>query len=155
MMLLTSYLANSFYPPPQVYALYTDVKTALSEWSTTLWSDLDLTVLSKASEVFSTRLKKLFKVRYVLSFCFSFSLKCTNTYHLSCILYSDRDKSYLIYLLCDFPRKISQDLSRSLCIVYIHVYAYIYIYIYIYYVDLKDIAINEPGYEGLRSVEAD
>ncbi|KAI9351727.1 dynein heavy chain, N-terminal region 1-domain-containing protein [Zopfochytrium polystomum] len=43
----------------KIYNLYTEVKEAISGWSTTLWSNLDINVLNKGVEVFSSRLKKM------------------------------------------------------------------------------------------------
>ncbi|RKO94122.1 dynein heavy chain and region D6 of dynein motor-domain-containing protein [Blyttiomyces helicus] len=43
----------------KIYELYTEVKEAINSWSTTLWSNLDINVLNKGVETFSTRLKKL------------------------------------------------------------------------------------------------
>ncbi|KAJ3328734.1 Dynein heavy chain 10, axonemal, partial [Blyttiomyces sp. JEL0837] len=43
----------------KIYELYTEVKNAINGWSTTLWSNLDINVLNKGVELFSTRLKKM------------------------------------------------------------------------------------------------
>ncbi|KAJ3134855.1 Dynein heavy chain 10, axonemal [Physocladia obscura] len=43
----------------KIYELYSEVKTAITGWSTTLWSNLDINVLTKGVETFSARLKKL------------------------------------------------------------------------------------------------
>ncbi|KAI9102678.1 dynein heavy chain and region D6 of dynein motor-domain-containing protein [Phlyctochytrium arcticum] len=43
----------------KIYELYTEVKDAIASWSTTLWANLDINVLNKGIEVYSTRLKKL------------------------------------------------------------------------------------------------
>lgn len=43
----------------KIYTLYTDVRDAISGWSLTLWSNLDINVLNKGVEVFSSRLKKM------------------------------------------------------------------------------------------------
>ncbi|TPX78384.1 hypothetical protein CcCBS67573_g00352 [Chytriomyces confervae] len=43
----------------KIYELYTEVRGAINGWSTTLWSNLDINVLTKGVEIFSTRLKKL------------------------------------------------------------------------------------------------
>ncbi|KAJ3039942.1 Dynein heavy chain 10, axonemal [Rhizophlyctis rosea] len=43
----------------KIYELYTEVRDAINSWSTTLWSNLDINVLTKGIETFSARLKKL------------------------------------------------------------------------------------------------
>jgi dynein heavy chain len=43
----------------KIYQLYTEVKDAINGWSTTLWSNLDINVLTKGVDVFATRLKKM------------------------------------------------------------------------------------------------
>ncbi|TPX37396.1 hypothetical protein SeMB42_g06902, partial [Synchytrium endobioticum] len=43
----------------KVYDLYMEVRDAMKQWSTGLWSALDVTVLNKGIEVFSTRLRKM------------------------------------------------------------------------------------------------
>ncbi|TPX54389.1 hypothetical protein PhCBS80983_g05954 [Powellomyces hirtus] len=43
----------------KIYELYVEVKEAISSWSTTLWANLDIGILNKGMETFSTRLKKL------------------------------------------------------------------------------------------------
>jgi dynein heavy chain, axonemal len=42
-----------------IYALYSDVKEAVATWSKTLWANLDISVLNKGIEAYTTRLKKL------------------------------------------------------------------------------------------------
>lgn len=42
-----------------IYVLYSDVKEAVSSWSKTLWANLDISVLNKGIEAYTTRLKKL------------------------------------------------------------------------------------------------
>lgn len=42
-----------------IYNLYSDVKAAMHGWSSTMWANLDVSVLTKGMEVFSVRLKKL------------------------------------------------------------------------------------------------
>jgi dynein heavy chain len=42
-----------------IYSLYSGVKEAILSWSTTLWQNLDISVLQKGMEVFSMRLKQL------------------------------------------------------------------------------------------------
>ncbi|KAI8916282.1 dynein heavy chain and region D6 of dynein motor-domain-containing protein [Gorgonomyces haynaldii] len=41
-----------------IYSLYTDVKEVMNSWSKTLWANLDITVLNKGIEAYTTRLKK-------------------------------------------------------------------------------------------------
>ncbi|KAI8814786.1 dynein heavy chain and region D6 of dynein motor-domain-containing protein [Cladochytrium replicatum] len=43
----------------KIYELYVEVKEAITGWSTTLWANLDINVLNKGVETFSTRLKKM------------------------------------------------------------------------------------------------
>ncbi|KAI8825885.1 dynein heavy chain and region D6 of dynein motor-domain-containing protein [Fimicolochytrium jonesii] len=43
----------------KIYTLYTEVKEAISSWSTTLWANLDVSILTKGMETFALRLKKL------------------------------------------------------------------------------------------------
>ncbi|TPX31992.1 hypothetical protein SmJEL517_g04802 [Synchytrium microbalum] len=43
----------------KVYDLYVEVRDAMKQWSTGLWSALDVTVLNKGIDVFSTRLRKM------------------------------------------------------------------------------------------------
>ncbi|KAJ3349859.1 Dynein heavy chain 10, axonemal [Entophlyctis luteolus] len=43
----------------KIYELYSEVKAAITGWSTTLWSNLDINVLTKGVETFALRLKKL------------------------------------------------------------------------------------------------
>ena len=42
-----------------IYNLYSDVKSAMNGWSSTLWVNLDISVLNKGMETFGNRLKKL------------------------------------------------------------------------------------------------
>ncbi|KAJ3299892.1 Dynein heavy chain 10, axonemal [Borealophlyctis nickersoniae] len=61
---ITSYpelfeLENEIKELEKIYELYTEVKDAINSWSTTLWSNLDINVLNKGIETFSTRLKRL------------------------------------------------------------------------------------------------
>ncbi|KAJ3097104.1 Dynein heavy chain 10, axonemal [Phlyctochytrium planicorne] len=43
----------------RIYELFSEVKDAINNWSTTLWSNLDIGVLNKGIELFSLRLKKM------------------------------------------------------------------------------------------------
>jgi dynein heavy chain len=61
---ITSYpelyeLDNQLKDLDLIYSLYSDVKDAMHSWSATLWSNLDVTVLTKGMDTFATRLKKL------------------------------------------------------------------------------------------------
>ncbi|TPX63919.1 hypothetical protein SpCBS45565_g06282 [Spizellomyces sp. 'palustris'] len=61
---ITSYpelheLENDIKELDKIYVLYIEVKEAISSWSTTLWANLDINVLNKGVETFSTRLKRL------------------------------------------------------------------------------------------------
>ncbi|EGF80533.1 hypothetical protein BATDEDRAFT_25191 [Batrachochytrium dendrobatidis JAM81] len=42
-----------------IYTLYSDVKEAINSWSMTLWNNLDIGILNRGIENFSSRLKKL------------------------------------------------------------------------------------------------
>lgn len=52
-------LENQLKELELIYTLYSDVKEALNNWSKTLWSNLDISVLNKGIEAYTTRLKKL------------------------------------------------------------------------------------------------
>ncbi len=61
---ITSYpelfeLENEVKELEKIYDLYTEVKDAITSWSKTLWSNLDINVLNKGIETFSNRLKKM------------------------------------------------------------------------------------------------
>nr|KAJ3423035.1 Dynein heavy chain 10, axonemal [Polyrhizophydium stewartii] len=61
---ITSYpelfeLENQLKELDLIYVLYSDVKEAINTWSKTLWSNLDIGVLNRGIETFTTRLKKL------------------------------------------------------------------------------------------------
>ena len=61
---ITSYpelfeLENELKELEKIYDLYSEVKDTLNSWSTTLWSNLDMSVLNKGVEKFSARLKKM------------------------------------------------------------------------------------------------
>ncbi|KAJ3114591.1 Dynein heavy chain 10, axonemal [Phlyctochytrium bullatum] len=43
----------------KIYELFAEVKDAINNWSTTLWSNLDINLLNKGIEQFSMRLKKM------------------------------------------------------------------------------------------------
>ncbi|KAI8847268.1 dynein heavy chain and region D6 of dynein motor-domain-containing protein [Chytridium lagenaria] len=43
----------------KIYELFSEVKDAINNWSTTLWSNLDINLLNKGIEQFSMRLKKM------------------------------------------------------------------------------------------------
>ncbi|KAJ3055760.1 Dynein heavy chain 10, axonemal [Rhizophlyctis rosea] len=61
---ITSYpelfeLENDIKELEKIYELYTEVRDAITSWSTTLWSNLDINVLTKGIDGFSMRLKRL------------------------------------------------------------------------------------------------
>jgi dynein heavy chain len=42
-----------------IYELYSDVKTAFAGWASTLWTNLDVSILNKGCDVFLARMKKM------------------------------------------------------------------------------------------------
>jgi dynein heavy chain len=52
-------LENEVKELEKIYQLYTDVKDAMAQWSSTLWSNLDINALNKGIDTFTTRLRKM------------------------------------------------------------------------------------------------